>query len=65
MRYGLTNIEYLYNILVYLENTVDLNPFMDRMKKQCTFKIKPRIAKIHQFWLEQNSLLNGFSFFNE
>jgi len=37
MRYGFTNIEYLYNILVYLENTVDLNPFMDRMKKQCTF----------------------------
>jgi len=38
MRYGLTNIEYLHNILVYPENTVDLNPFMDRMKKQNTFQ---------------------------
>jgi len=38
MRYGLTNIEYLHNILVYPENTVDLNPFTDRMKKQNTFQ---------------------------
>ena len=38
MRYGLTHIEYLHNILVYPENTVDLNPFMDRMKKQNTFQ---------------------------
>jgi len=38
MRYGLTNIEYSYNILIYPENTVDLNPFMDRMKKKNTFQ---------------------------
>ena len=38
MRYGLTNIEYSYNILIYPENTVDLNSFMDRMKKQNTFQ---------------------------
>jgi len=38
MRYGLTHIEHLHNILVYPENTVDLNPFLDRMKKQNTFQ---------------------------
>ena len=38
MRYGLTSIGYLRNSLVYPENTVDLNPFMDRMKKQNTFQ---------------------------
>jgi len=46
MWYGLTNIKYLHNILVYSENTVDLNPFMDRMKKQNTFQI----TKLHHFW---------------
>jgi len=38
MRYGLTNIEYLHNILVYPENTLDINRFMDRMKKQNMFQ---------------------------
>ena len=45
MPYGLTNIEYLHNILVYPENTVDLNPFMDSMKKQTRFKIKPDLNR--------------------
>ena len=46
MRYGLTNIEYLHNILVYPENTFDLNPFMDRMKKQNMFQDKTQNREI-------------------
>jgi len=38
MPYGLTSIGYLHNILVYPENTVDLNSLMNRMKKQNTFQ---------------------------
>jgi len=38
MRYGLTNIGYLQNSVVYPKNTVDLNTFMDIMKKQNTFQ---------------------------
>jgi len=38
MQYVLTSIGYLHNSLVYPENTVDLNPLEDRIKKQNTFQ---------------------------